>query len=124
MCDFSRKSAQLSKLLFCPVACNTVDHLNFVELFQPTQLASDLLPISTGENDNGSSLFGNRSVSANGLSDRHTPGFKSPWGQQSGNSGADGNGDETDEPVFIDKMPWIGDGGDRVRNSSQYLIIV
>lgn len=49
------------------------------------------------------------------LSERQTPGFKSPWGQQIGGSGKSVNDEEADEPVFIDKMPWVGDGGDRVR---------
>lgn len=83
-------------------------------IFQPTQLASDLVPLSIGENDVGTSMFGNRSVSTNVLSDGQTPGFKSPWGQQSGMNGREANEDDADDPVFIDKMPWIGDGGDRV----------
>ena len=49
------------------------------------------------------------------LSERHTPGFKSPWGTQIGSGGNTANGEEVNDPVFIDKMPWIGDGGDRVR---------
>ena len=48
------------------------------------------------------------------LSERQTPGFKSPWGQQIGSTGKLVTDEEADEPVFIDKMPWIGDGGDRV----------
>ena len=48
------------------------------------------------------------------LSEKQTPGFKSPWGPQIGNSGKCYADEETEEPVFIDKMPWFGDGGDRV----------
>ena len=81
---------------------------------QPTQLATDLATLKINESDGSSSLFGNRSVSTNVLSERQTPGFKSPWGQQIGSSGKIINDEEVDEPVFIDKMPWIGDGVDRV----------
>lgn len=51
------------------------------------------------------------------LSERQTPGFKSPWGQPIGGGSGSGkpiNDEEVDEPVFIDKMPWTGDPGDRV----------
>ncbi len=70
--------------------------------------------MSVGESDNGSTMFGNRSVSTNVLSERQTPGFKSPWGQKAGSDGKEAVEDDVDDPVFIDKMPWIGDGGDRV----------
>ena len=70
--------------------------------------------MNINENDSGSMLFGNRSVSTNVLSERHTPGFKSPWGQQIGSGGKSLNDEEAEDPVFIDKMPWIGDSGDRV----------
>jgi len=84
---------------------------------RPTQLATDFATLKINEGDGSTSLFGNRSVSANVLSERQTPGFKSPWGQQLGSSGKNVNDEEVDEPVFIDKMPWIGDGTDRVSDS-------
>eukprot|EP00795_Rhopilema_esculentum_P016779 gene16779-8239_t len=84
---------------------------------RPTQLTTDLASLKINENDGSQSLFGNRSVSTNMLSERHTPGFKSPWGTQIGSGANTANGEEVNDPVFIDKMPWIGDGGDRVSDS-------